>query len=128
MIRLLFCGFLLFAFGGEANAFQPQGVYRAKWVSNSTGHQGPMRVRIRPRRDGAYNARFTGRFAKVIPFSIRTTMTPVSTYGSQTTLVAERRIPIFGSYRMRATVTPSSLNANYDATVDQGYFMMRRLR
>lgn len=128
MIRVLLCGFLLSGFLAEANAFQPQSVYRGKWVSNSTGHQGPMRVRIRPRGDGTYNARFTGRFAKVIPFSIRTIMTPVSTSCNQTTLVADRRIPIFGSYRMRATVTPNSMDAYYDASVDQGYFTMRRRR
>ena len=128
MIRVLLCGCLLFGFLAEVNAFQPQGVYRGKWVSSSTGHQGPMRVRIRPRGDGTYNARFTGRFAKVIPFSIRTTMRPVNAGCNQTTLVAERRIPVFGSYRMRASVTPSSLNANYDASVDQGYFTMQRRR
>ena len=103
-------------------------VYRGNWNSQSTGHQGPMRLRLTPRRDGNYNARFTGRFAMVIPFTYRVTMTPVATAGGNMQLVANKRLPIFGNFQTVANVTPCDVNAAYCADRDQGQFTMSRIR
>ena len=51
-------------------AGSPQ-VYRGRWQSQSTGHSGPMRVKVTPRSDGNYDARFTGRFLVVVPFAYK---------------------------------------------------------
>ena len=112
----------------NALAFQPNGVYRGGWHSRTTGHKGPMRVRITPRADGTYDARFFGRFALVIPFAMRTTMTAIATEDQQTTLIANKRLPIFGDYRMTARVTPCRVDAQYSADSDRGTFTMTRRR
>lgn len=128
MVRSVLCLTVLTLLAGTAVAFQPSGVYRGGWRSNTTGHRGPMRVRITPRSDGTYNARFVGRFALVIPFAMNTTMTPVAVGHQQTVLVANKRLPIFGDYRMTATVSPCRVDAQYSADGDRGTFTMTRRR
>jgi hypothetical protein len=127
MIR---CGLLVLAFmccsGVSGIAQEPAGQWQGGWKSNTSGHHGPMRATITPRCDGNYDARFTGRFAKVIPFTYRVTMTPVATGPDGTTLVATKQMPILGEYRMTATVDGQSFNARYTAKKDVGTFQMRR--
>jgi len=127
MIRA--CTFLiLIGLTTWATAQEPNGRWRGGWRSDTSGHRGPMRATITPRKDGLYDARFTGRFALIIPFTYRVTMTPVAVSPCATTLVATKQMPIFGTYRMTATVSGSSLEARYTAKKDVGVFRMRRSR
>ncbi len=125
MIRsLLLFGLLLIPSLGFCG--QPAGKWRGGWQSHTSGHHGPMHATVTPRSDGQYNARFTGRFALVIPFTYRVTMTPVE-YGPEgTTLVASRRLPLLGIYNMTATVHGNRLDAAYTSKSDQGAFHMQR--
>ena len=110
-----------------ATAFEPA-TYRGGWRSKTSGHKGPMRVTLTQRCDGRYDARFTGRFAKIIPFTYKATMTPVSSDGYSTTMVSTKRLPIFGNYTMTARVTPGRVDAMYRAKSDHGTFNMTRSR
>ena len=113
----------------SAFAESPPGVWKGKWTSQSTGHQGPMRVRITPQSDGNYNARFTGRFALVIPFTYRATMTPVACDDCGMTLVSSKTLgPVLGSYSMTARVSGNQLQAGFKAAKDTGTFSMTRRR
>jgi hypothetical protein len=124
---VVFVGLILTA--SSAFAQNPTGVWRGKWTSQTTGHQGPMRVRITPQSDGNYNARFTGRFALVIPFTYRATMTPVDCDDCGMTLVSHKQLgPILGSYSMTARVTGNQLHAGFSAAKDTGTFSMTRRR
>lgn len=128
MIRLLAFLLLVGTFLSTAEARQPAAIYRGSWQSQSTGHQGPMRLRLTQKTDGTYNARFSGRFLKVVPFTYKVSMTSVCEEGCQKTLVATKRIPIFGDFRTTANVSPTNLRAGYSAAKDRGTFTMKRVR
>lgn len=112
-----------------ANADSPSGVWRGEWRSSSNGHHGPMRAVIRPKSDGTYQARFTGRFALVIPFVYGVNLQPsVDAFGNST-LTAEKPLgPILGSYRMNAQAVGNGLNGNFQAAGDHGSIRMQRVR
>jgi hypothetical protein len=97
--------------------------YRGQWNSQSTGHSGPMRVRLQPNRNGGYQAVFVGRFAGVIPFMYRATLNPTGygTYSSNKQLG-----PLLGEYRMNATINGGYFSASFQAAGDSGTFTMRR--
>lgn len=126
---VILCGAAVFSVQSPSQAASPSSVYRGQWNSGSTGHQGPMRVRLTQRGDGQVDARFTGRFAVVIPFTYKVTMTPVACDNCGTQYVASKKLgPILGSYQMSAHVTPSGLNGSFSAAGDVGTVMMRRVR
>ena len=107
----------------------PTGVYRGEWRSGSTGHHGPMRAVVQPTPDGNYQARFTGRFALIVPFTYRVALQPMQDELGNTVLTAEKPLgPIMGSYRMTAQAGPNGLHGNFQAAGDNGTITMRRLR
>lgn len=89
-----------------------------------------MKARVTSNGDGSYDARFTGRFLVVVPFTYKTTLQSVSYDGNSTTLVANKSLgPILGSYQMQAAVGNGQFNANFSAGKDSGRFsMVRRVR
>ena len=111
-----------------AVAGSPQ-VYRGKWQSQSTGHQGPMRVKVTSRADGNYDARFSGRFLVVVPFTYKVQLNNQGWSESGQQLGAYRQLgPLLGSYQMTAEMSPSSLNGSFTAAGDTGQISMRRVR
>ncbi len=110
-------------------ADSPAGVYRGEWRSNSNGHHGPMRAVVQPRTDGTYQARFTGRFALVIPFAYKVTLQPMQDEFGNTILTANKPLgPILGSYQMTAQANECGLNGNFQAAGDNGSIQMNRIR
>lgn len=104
-------------------------VYKGTWSSQSTGHTGPMRARLTPRSDGGYDARFSGRFALIIPFTYRVQLMPAGSDGSSQRLTAYKRLgPILGSYQMSADLSPGQLLGGFQAAGDNGVVRMQRLR
>ena len=87
-----------------------------------------MRLRLTRLPSGQYSARFTGRFAVVIPFTYRTTMNVVSDGMGRTRLQANKRLPIFGGFQTVADVTACTVDARYCAEKDAGHFTMSRVR
>jgi hypothetical protein len=84
-----------------------------------------MRVRVWPRADGAYEARYSGTFALVIPFTYRTTLRR-DTHGN---LVANKPLgPVFGSYNMTTDVWGNQMAGSFQAAKDRGTIQMHRLR
>lgn len=120
-------GFLV-AFGclqmQPAVAQGASGVYRGGWQSSTTGHRGPMNVRLRQQSNGEYRALFTGRFAGVIPFVYRAKLAPTGVPGH---FVSERQLPLMGTYRMSAVIGPGGFYASYTSRKDVGSFQMRRV-
>ena len=88
-----------------------------------------MRAVVQPRTDGTYQARFTGRFALVIPFAYRVTLQPNQDAYGNTFLTAERPLgPIMGSYRMTAQANQDGLTGSFQAAGDNGSIQMQRVR
>lgn len=88
-----------------------------------------MRAVVQPRTDGNYQARFTGRFALIIPFAYRVTLQPTQDAFGTTFLNAEKPLgPIMGSYRMTAQANESGLSGSFQAAGDNGSIQMQRVR
>lgn len=113
----------------SASGQDSRAVYKGRWTSDSTGHSGPMRATVTPRANGEYDARFTGRFAGVIPFTYKTTLTPIACDDCGMTVSANKKLgPILGSYQMSGGLTPSQFQAGFQAGKDAGQFRMQRVR
>lgn len=101
------------------------GRWVGQWSSDANGHRGPLRANLTPTTTG-YTATFTGRFAKVVPFVYRTPLEVVGTSGDAVFLAAERRLPLFGTFRTDAIVTPTSFDATFRSGRDSGRFTLTR--
>ncbi|XZE54518.1 hypothetical protein SH139x_000488 [Planctomycetaceae bacterium SH139] len=106
-----------------ATNWAPVGKWRGEWISGTNGHRGPLRASIRQTAAGDYRAVFAGRFAKVIPFVYSTRLTPTPWPGQYTSV---KRLPLVGTYRMSATVTPGHFEATFQGRKDQGVFRLDR--
>jgi hypothetical protein len=123
--RLLAAGLVALALTWTpADAANPSGRWSGSWTSFSTGHQGPLRARIRPVNENTYRALFVGRFAKVIPFAYPAKLTRVP--GTCNCYQSSTRLPLMGEYRMTASITSHSFRANYSSKKDRGVFQMSR--
>lgn len=112
----------------DSHSSDVQGVWRGQWRSQSTGHQGPMRVVITPTNQGTYQARFTGRFAAVIPFAYRAELIPMTKQDGSTVLTSTKKLgPILGSYQMQTQVTGNTLSGQFQAAGDRGSIHMQRV-
>lgn len=128
-IRSIGIAAILFVSAEMACAQDAAGVYRGQWRSGSNGHHGPMRAVVQPRFDGSYQARFSGRFALVIPFTYKVTLQPSQDIYGNTVLTAEKPLgPILGSYRMTAQTDHGGLYGNFQAAGDHGLIQMTRVR
>ncbi|MGI9467914.1 MAG: hypothetical protein ACR2OA_12395 [Rubripirellula sp.] len=106
------------------SATSPTGKWRGSWNSSSTGHNGPLKARVRQVDHDTYRALFVGRFAGVIPFAYPARLDRVA--GTENQYTSSQRLPLLGTYRMNATVTPSRIRANFRGGRDSGTFNLSR--
>jgi hypothetical protein len=62
----------------------------------------------------------------VVPFVYRTPLAVVGTSGDTVFLAAERRLPLFGTFRTDAVVTPYHFDATFRSGRDSGRFLLSR--
>lgn len=108
----------------SALAASPVGRWKGRWISESTGHKGPLKAHIRRLDHDTYRAVFVGRFFAVIPFAYPATLERVP--GSCDQYTSSQRLPLIGTYRMNATVTPHHFHAYFQSGDDRGTFQMSR--
>ena len=125
VIRKLCVFVVCVAFFANAVNAQSPSIYRGKWQSHSTGHSGPMRVKLSSNADGTIDAKFSGRFALVIPFVYRAELIPA---GGGSYASYKKLGPILGEYRMNSNLSPTSFNATFTAAGDHGSFTMHGVR
>jgi len=118
------CAISSILFPSQATAASPTGVWRGQWSSQSSGHRGALGARIRPDGPNQYRALFYGRFAAVIPFFYRTTLTRVP--GTADVYHSAKRMPLLGTYETTATISGSSFHADFVGEKDRGVFEMNR--
>ncbi len=110
----------------QAWATDLSGSWSGYWVSDSTGHKGPLRCTLTPVSATSYRADFNGRFFKLIPFRYSVVLDVVQD-GDTVTLSGEhvlgRRL---GTFTYHATANGSEFNANYSSCKDEGRFVMTR--
>ena len=108
----------------SARAASPVGRWKGRWTSESTGHKGPLKAHIRQLDRDTYRAVFVGRFFVVFPFAYPATLERVP--GSCDQYSSSQRLPLIGTYRMNATVTPHHFHAHFQSGNDRGTFQMSR--
>jgi hypothetical protein len=110
-----------------AGAPDLSGDWSGYWISSKNGHHGPLRATFTCVGDNCYRVRFKGRFAKIIPFRYRTTMTITGVGDGVATLVASRRLgPVLGTFAMTAVATPTTFEAEFSSKNDCGRFVLTR--
>ena len=120
----------LCAADASTSRWSPVGRWQGQWESQSTGHTGPLRARIRQIDENRYRAVFTGRFLKVIPFAYPAKLDLVATSADDPTSVwklhSSQRLPLLGTYEMDATVTRDQFRAEFRGRRDVGTFELTR--
>ncbi len=121
-------GFLtIFLDGSTARGSELEGRgWRGTWVDNNAGHDGALRARFRPTRDGNYRAVFSGTYYKVIPFVFATKLNVVERDGGRVTLAGESRVMGFGRFTYNAVADEHHFNSQYQSGRWVGEFNLRR--
>jgi hypothetical protein len=119
-----------FALAAAASAQPPDlsGRWSGYWVSDKTGHTGPLHGRFRQVDASTYRVAYHGRFAKILPFWYRTTMHVAGTGDDVVVLTASQRLGPFGTFSTTATATGTNFDATYSSRSDSGRFTMTRRR
>lgn len=108
-----------------ADAQDLSGRWKGTWTSAANSkhreHSGPLRVHLTDNGDGTYRGVFAGRFAKVIPYFYRASVTQ---YGNQ--VVSTKKLGPLGDYRMQLSSGPNRLNGSWTAAGETGAINLRR--
>lgn len=123
---LIACALLSLSFSGarDTNAASPSGSWRGSWSSETTGHRGPLKARVRETGNGNYRAVFVGRFAGVVPFIYPASLTRVP--GTCNCYRSSQRLPLMGTYQMTASITGNRFYATFSSRKDRGVFDLKR--
>lgn len=104
----------------------PAGRWSGSWVSDTTGHSGPLRARVRSWGADVYRVVYTGRFAGVVPFRYAATMRVTGRGEGVVVLEGGRRLPLLGEYRSVAVVTADLFAAGFTSRRETGRFVLTR--
>jgi hypothetical protein len=128
MKNCILAAYLMVCFAGSAAAQSPAGKgWRGEWVSETTGHRGPLKANVRPLANGDYRVRYSGRFAKIIPFYYPATMRNVGTGpNGEIYLTNTTRMPFFGTFHADAVLTGTTFDSQYTSKRDSGRFTLSR--
>lgn len=118
--------FAALGLAGSARAVDLSGSWSGYWISDSTGHRGPLRCNFTRLDDGTYQARFSGRFFKVIPFRYSVDLNVVQ--DGDTVILAGDQVlgRRLGTFHYDAEATCQEFVANYSSCKDQGRFVLTR--
>jgi len=113
--------------GGHGGSRSLAGNWSGGWYSQTTGHKGPLRAEVRSSKSGQYQATFTGKFFKVIPFRYQMQLNVVSSDGEHLHLAGQKKLgPLMGYYAYEAKVTGNQFSATYRTKRDRGTFVLSR--
>lgn len=131
MIRIAIVLGVLVSFSTGAFAAPPEltGRWSGYWVSEKSGHTGPLHGKFVQLDDETYRVRFHGRFAKIIPFAYSTKMHVAGTSDDVVALTANQNLgPFLGTFQTSATATATFFDASFTSRGDSGRFVLTRRR
>ncbi|WP_020476049.1 hypothetical protein [Zavarzinella formosa] len=102
------------------------GNWSGTWLSQSSGHKGPLNGTFTKIDDNTYAAKFRGRFFAVIPFRYSVNLNVVGSDPDHLYLSGSSRLPLFGTFQYSAVATPTDFKADYTAKRDRGQFNLQR--
>lgn len=110
----------------RANATDLSGQWSGRWNSFQTGHNGPLRCTLTKIDETSYQANFSGRFFKIIPFRYSVTLY-VDQDGDTVTLSGQKRLGRrLGTFYYSAEADDCSFVASYSSCKDNGEFVLSR--
>ena len=104
------------------------GSWNGNWISDGSGHKGPMKAVFRPVGTDSYEVTFSGRFFKVIPFRYKATLMVTGKDGDKLILTGSQKLLGFGTFEYSALADNGSFMANYTSKKDNGRFELYRGR
>ena len=104
------------------------GSWSGNWISEGSGHKGPMKAVFRSVGSDSYEVTFSGRFFKVIPFRYKATLMVTSKEGDKLILTGSQKLLGFGTFEYNALADEGSFIANYSSKKDNGRFELYRGR
>jgi hypothetical protein len=122
------CVMLFLLIGGvaPAGAADLTGQWSGSWNSFNTRHKGPLRCTLTKLDESSYQADFTGRFFKLIPFNYSVTLY-VEQDGDTVTLSGQNYLGRrFGTFYYSAEADESCFTASYSSCKDCGQFLLSR--
>lgn len=108
------------------SAQQLSGQWRGGWKSCQTGHRGKLNAQFCRIDANHVQAKFTGTFAKVIPFRYKPVLNIVHEEPGLVILQGSKRLPIVGNFEYQATVSGNQFQATYRSRRDHGVWTMGR--
>jgi len=104
------------------------GSWSGNWISDGSGHKGPMKAVFRSVGTDSYEVTFSGRFFKVIPFRYKVTLMVTGKDGDKLILTGSQKLLGFGTFEYSALADNGSFMANYSSKKDNGRFELYRGR
>ena len=103
------------------------GKWNGTWRSDISDHTGPLKAKFTVLEDAKVQARFSGRFFKIIPFHFNVTLDIVKNEDGVVTLKGKENLGrTLGTYTYNATYTNDKFVANYSTEKDKGVFEVSR--
>lgn len=106
--------------------FELAGQWKGSWKSCKSGHHGKLNAQFCRIDETHVQAKFTGSFAKVIPFRYRPILTIVQEESDYMILEGNKKLPLVGNFYYSATVSDAGFSATYRSRRDQGVWQMSR--
>ncbi len=104
--------------------FELAGQWKGSWKSCKSGHHGKLNAQFCRIDETHVQAKFTGSFAKVIPFRYRPILTIVQEESDYMILEGNKKLPLVGNFYYSATVSEAGFSATYRSRRDQGVWQM----
>ena len=103
------------------------GKWNGTWRSEISDHAGPLKAKFTVLEDSKVQARFNGRFFKLIPFHFNVTLEIVKNEGGVVTLKGKENLGrTLGTYTYNATYSKGKFVAKYSTEKDKGVFEVSR--
>ena len=103
------------------------GKWNGTWRSEISEHSGPLKAKFTVLEDSKVQARFNGRFFKLIPFHFNVTLEIVKNEDGVVTLKGKENLGrTLGTYTYNATYSNGKFVAKYSTEKDKGVFEVSR--
>jgi hypothetical protein len=102
------------------------GKWHGSWESCSTGHHGKLHATFCKISENCYQARFSGTFFVVLPFTFRVNLQATDQGDGRVLLSGSPRLPLFGTFHFSAVASACDFAANYSSRNDEGRFLLSR--
>ena len=103
-----------------------EGRWRGSWQSCVNGHHGRLSAQFCRIDSTHVQAKFTGTFAKVIPFRYRPVLDIVYEEPGLMVLQGNKRLPLGGNFEYNATIAGDQFTATYRSRRDHGVWQLQR--